>query len=134
LRNLNRERKKEAKKLLNQSPTKFEQIDLSKHTHPFWMTRAFRNNRYTVMIQDDHPTSKGTAIRCMIQNHFDKPINGHWREIQDIKNEIFGKESEAVEFYPKESELVDDHNIYWIWIFPENHLPKIIHANNQNNT
>ena len=34
------------------------------------------------------------------------------------------EETTAVEYYPAQSELIDDHNIYWLWIFPNDVLPK----------
>jgi hypothetical protein len=125
--NLERERKRQAKKLLNLPPGKLEVVDLDGARFiPIGMTRAYRNNRYTVMIFDDHPTTHGVAIRVMIQKHDDTPITFHWREMMKIKNDVFGEEVIAVEFYPKKSELIDDHNIYWMWIFPENTFPKPI--------
>lgn len=59
----------------------------------------------------------------MIQKHDDTPIQQHWATIQKIKNEIFGEETTAVEYYPAKSNLIDDHNIYWLWIFPDGALP-----------
>jgi len=105
--------------------TKFEAIDLSiARFIPKGMTRAFRNTRYTVMIYDDIQTTKGAAIQALIQNHKNLPIQNHWSEIQKIKNDIFGEEAMAIEYYPAESELINHHNIYWIWIFPDGVLPK----------
>jgi hypothetical protein len=89
------------------------------------MTRAYRNNRFTVMVYDNCPTTNGPAIQVLIQNHTNTPIVNHWREIQRIKNEIFGAEVMAIEYFPAQSELVDTHNIYWIFIFPEGVIPKI---------
>lgn len=106
------------------SPTFFP-VDLSVATKvPPGMTRAFRNNLFMVMIWDDRQTTKGPAIQALIQQHDDRPIEKHWATIQKIKNELFGSETTAIEFYPAESELVNHHNIYWIWIFPEGVLPK----------
>lgn len=119
-----RARLKEADKLFRKPAGKFLPVDLSRQKHPKWMTRAYKNNRYTVMVNDNCPTDKGLAIRAMIQRHDDMPISNHWREIQNIKNEIFGYETTGIEYYPKESELIDDHNIYWLWIFPDGVLPK----------
>ena len=90
---------------------------------PRGMTRAFINTRYVVMVYDNSPVTTGTAIRVMVQKHNDTPILNHWSEMQKIKNEIFGEETIAVEYYPAKSQLIDDHNIYWFWIFPENVLP-----------
>ncbi len=122
--NKDRQRRIAAKKEFKKPITKFEKIDLSTASFiPKGMTRAFKNTRYVVMVYDNSPVTTGTAIRVMIQKHNDTPILNHWSEIQKIKNEIFGEETVAVEYYPAKSQLIDDHNIYWIWIFPENVLP-----------
>jgi len=122
----NRDRRKQAEKLLKQPETKFEQIDLygmRADIIPTGMTRAYRNNRYTVMIYNGSLTTAGPVTRALIQNHFDEPIKSHWSEIQRIKNEVFGTEVTAIEYYPAESQLINQHNIYWIWIFPVGVLP-----------
>jgi len=118
-----RQRRLAAQKALSSMSAKFEPIDLTEKKHPKWMTRAFKNNRYVVMVNDNAITSHGKAIRVMVQKHTDLPIINHWREMQNIKNEIFGKECVSVEYYPSESELMDDHNIYWMWIYPSGVLP-----------
>ena len=120
-----RKRLQEANKLLKLPPGKLMPVDLVINPHPSWMTRVYRNNRYVVMIDDNAKTSKGPAIKAMVQRHDDTPIPNHWRELQNIKNEIFGPETTAIEYFPAESELVDEHNIYWFWIFPDGDLPKI---------
>lgn len=94
--------------------------------HPQWMTRCFQNNRFVVMIDDNAKTDKGKAVRVMIQMHGDTPIPNHWRELQEIKNSLFGPETVGVEFFPKESKLVDQHNIYWLWIFPDGVIPNVV--------
>lgn len=122
--NIDRQRKKLARKEFQKPVTKFEQIDLTKSEFvPKGMTRAYRNTRYTVMVYDNHHTTKGFATRVMIQKHDNTIIMYHWSELQKIKNEIFGPETTAVEYYPAQSRLIDDHNIYWLWIFPEGVLP-----------
>jgi len=116
-----------AKKLMQKPKTKFEPIDLTLRDHPHWMTRAFNNTRYVVMINDNSPmTNNVVAIKAMIQRHDNEPIPNHWRELQDIKNELFGRHVTAIEFYPAESELMDVANIYWLWILPEGALPLAI--------
>ena len=119
-----KQRKAAARKEFKLPVSKFEQIDLSTaKAIPRGMTRAYRNTRFTVMVYDHSPVSTGTAIRVMVQRHDDTPIVRHWFTMQKIKNEIFGAETIAVEYYPAESKLIDDHNIYWFWIFPEGVLP-----------
>lgn len=113
-----------ANRLLKMPKGKLEPVDLSKTNPPPWMTRCFRNNRYTVMINDNAPMTGGiTAIRAMIQRHDNEPIYNHWREMQSIKNEIFGCNTTAIEYYPSERELEDVANIYWLWIIPKDALP-----------
>ena len=121
--NIDKQRRNLMKKHLNDAPTPLKEIDLSERAHPDWMTRAFENNRYIVMICDNCPTTKGIAIRAMVQRIDDTPIPNHWREMQKIKNQIFGNETTAIEYYPSVSTLVDKHNIYWMWIFPDGILP-----------
>ena len=119
-----RQRSQLASQLLKQKETKFEALDLNSAPFiPDGMTRAYKNNRYTVMVYDRSSTTKGFATKVLIQNHFNLPISNHWSEINRIKNEIFGEETTAVEYYPAQSELVNTHNIYWIWIFPNGELP-----------
>ncbi len=126
-----KQRESKAKELFKKPKTPLLPIDLKSATFiPSGMTRAFGNNRYVVMIFDNIEVTSGTAIRVLIQKHDNKPIDNHWSEIQSIKNEIFGPEIAAVEYYPKESELINDKNIYWIWIYPEGVLPKPIMKTN----
>ena len=118
----NKDRKREARKLIKKPAGPLTPVDLSTCDYvPEWMTRAYKNNRYVVMINDKAQTTKGKAIRCMIQRQDDTPIS--WLEKQKIKNEIFGSDVFAIEYFPAESELVDHHNIYWLWIFDEGILP-----------
>jgi hypothetical protein len=113
-----------ADRFLKLPPGKFEPCDLSTASFvPSGMTRAFRNNRYTVMIFDNQLTTHELAIKVMIQNHHNTPIHHHWSQIQAIKNELFGEEVTAVEYYPRQSDLLDTHNIYWLFIYPDGILP-----------
>ncbi len=122
----NRQRRIAAQKLHKKQEDQFQKVDLALRPFvPNGMTRAYRNNRYTVMVYDNSQTTHGPAIQVLIQNHTNTPIVNHWREIQRIKNEIFGSEVMAIEYFPAETNLIDQHNIYWIWIFPEGVIPVI---------
>lgn len=118
-------RKSAARKLHKKPKGKLEPVDLNSRPHPYWMTRAYRNNRCTVMIDDNAKMTGGiVAIKAMVQRHDNTPIPNHWREMQAIKNEIFGDETVAIEFYPPESKLIDCKNIYWLWVFPAGVIPE----------
>lgn len=117
-------RKALAKKSLSKPKGKLERIDLSTaECVPSWMTRAYKNNHYVVMIDDNCKMTHGvTAIKAMVQRHDDRPLTRHWREMQDIKNEIFGETATAIEYYPAENQLLDYKNIYWMFVFPDDEL------------
>lgn len=119
-----RQKRIAAAKEMAKPVTAFERLDLSKASMvPDGMTRAYRNTRYTVMVYDRSPVSTGFAIQVLVQRHDETPIPNHWSEMQKIKNEIFGPEITAVEYYPPQSKLIDKKNIYWMWIFPEGVMP-----------
>lgn len=125
--NSKRGRRLTAEKLLKKPEDDFKPIDLEHvNSVPPEMTRAFHNNRYTVMVFDNSKTTHGSAIVVRIQNHTNTPIVNHWAVLQRIKNELFGKEITAVEYYPAESRLQNTHNIYWLVIYPEGVLPLLL--------
>jgi len=119
----NRSQNKRIAKMLREKPDAFAPVDRIEHEAPPWMTRVFANRRYTVMINDHAETTHGPAICAMVQRHDNAPFRFHWADMQNVKNSIFGEEAWAVEYYPAAEQLVDQHNIYWMWIFPEGVLP-----------
>lgn len=40
-----------------------------------------------------------------------------WSEKMQIKNELFGEDRFAIEVYPKQDRLVDEADVYHLWIF-----------------
>lgn len=121
-----RANERKIKKAMEKPSAKFIEVDPRKNGAPEWMSRLFRNNKYIVMIDDHAKTTKGSAIKAMIRQNDAEPIKNHWAEIQRIKNEIFGSDAIAVEYYPAEEDLADVANIYWIWLFPAGVLPEPI--------
>lgn len=123
-RALRRARQREAERRNTLPPGPWIKKDLEKVPFvPKGCTEAYINNRYTITVYDGHATTHGPAKRVMIQNHANEPIANHWSEVNKIKNELFGPDVVAVEYYPSASELIDAFNIYWIWIYPANVLP-----------
>ena len=120
----NKIERNQAKRLFSKPKGKLEKVCLDKSNPPVWMSRAYKNNRYVVMIEDDVIMSNGVkATKAMVQRHDDRPIPHHWREMQRIKNELFGSESLAIEYYPPESQLTDMANVYWLWVFQDGDIP-----------
>lgn len=77
-------------------------------------TKIFKNDIYTVHVNDDHPD----IIWLSIKRNDQAPIKD-WRDFQEIKNQIVGYENEAVELYPAESRLVDTANQYHLWVIKD---------------
>lgn len=132
MRTTTKERAMVAKKLYKKPKGKLEPINLDAVSAvPNWMTRAYKNNRYIVMINDHAQMTNGvTAIKAMVQRLDNTPIPRHWSEMQEIKNELFGSEAVGIEYYPAESELENTHNIYWLWILPEEAIPVAVRETN----
>lgn len=88
---------------------------------------VYTNSTYTVMYQDEKRVDKhqlvdevwkGT-IRYLSIKRNDKETIHDWRDLQEIKNQICGEDSEAIEIYPAESRLMDTANQYHLWVFPK---------------
>ena len=50
-----------------------------------------------------------------IRRH-DQATNISWETKQRIKNEIIGKDISAIEVFPRDCDLVDQANMYWLWV------------------
>ena len=88
---------------------------------------VYANSKYTVMYQDEKRVDKyqlvddvwkGTVRYLSIKRNDKEPIHD-WRDLQEIKNQICGEDSEAIEIYPAESRLMDTANQYHLWVFPK---------------
>ena len=81
----------------------------------------FKNDTYQAALYDKTPEEeKGDNIwmRHLSIKRIDKEAIHDWRDIQNIKNDICGEDSEAVEIYPAEERHVDFANQYHLWVFP----------------
>lgn len=77
--------------------------------------QVFTNNRYIVQCFRGHSVLGMPAIKTMIRRSDAKPIYS-WGDLQRIKNEIWGEEVQALQMFPRQSELIDDANLYWMWV------------------
>lgn len=87
---------------------------------------CYVNNKYQVFVHKPATHAEGwpPMIHLSIKR-LDKSHVHDWRDLQRIKNELVGKEHEALEIYPAESRLVDTANQYHLWVFasPDVRLP-----------
>lgn len=75
---------------------------------------AWANNLYAVLVRPfvderGHPV---THLAIRTASNLEPP----WRDMQRIKNEIVGAEATAVQVMPPESELVDEADMYHMWV------------------
>lgn len=76
---------------------------------------VWMNNRYIVQVFDGQEVFDRPATKLMIRRNDSEPICS-WTDLQRIKNELYGPEATAIQFFPPESELVDVANLYWLWV------------------
>ena len=79
---------------------------------------VWTNNRYLVhketVPETEHGFTDATVVWLSIKP-LDDSARHDWREFQWIKNQLCGKEWEALEIYPAESRLVDTVNQFHLW-------------------
>lgn len=64
------------------------------------------------------PEFGGEWIHLSIKRIDKEPIHD-WRDLQEIKNMMVGKENEAIELYPAESRRVDSANQYHLYVLKD---------------
>jgi hypothetical protein len=78
------------------------------------MAEIWKNETYQVMV---HPMNGKIAddwVHLSIKRN-DREVIHDWRDIQEIKNQLLGRECEAVELYPAESRVIDASNQFHLW-------------------
>jgi hypothetical protein len=80
--------------------------------------KVFVNSKYQVIIRCDEKGNLDGWLWLSIKRK-DREVIRDWREFQEIKNLICGKEREGLELYPAESRLVDSSNQYHIFVMPK---------------
>ncbi len=76
---------------------------------------VFQNNKYVVFVQENQIRNDTKYLKVMCRRNDAQPVYS-WNDLYRIKNELFGEETEAVQFMPPKSELCDVANLYWFWI------------------
>lgn len=84
---------------------------------PRGLIKCLKNNMYIVQCFKKE-TGWGVIDHLMCRRN-DESATHSWQELQRIKNEVMGEDRTAVEIYPSVNKLVDDANIYHLWVLPE---------------
>lgn len=75
-------------------------------------TMAHRNNVFSVLDRTLPDGTRHLAITSL------SGVRPTWPEMQRIKDEIAGPDATAVEVYPPQSEIVDQADMYHLWVLP----------------
>jgi hypothetical protein len=87
---------------------------------------VFRNALYVVLCRPVE-TEIGEVIHCAIRTASN--LEPPWRDKQRIKNECFGEHRVAVEIMPAADRLVDEADMYHMWVLPEGYgMPFCLHS------
>lgn len=87
------------------------------------------DKKYCAMTREIK-TEWGQVIHCCFRNLAGNDIP--WAEKQWLKDSLFGENRVAVEVFPAKDRLVDQANMYHIWVFEEGfELPFGIHKNDK---
>lgn len=82
---------------------------------PGWASEfmdAFRNQVFSVLWRVLPDQTEHFAISSLTQ---ERPT---WREMQRIKDELAGHDKTGVEVYPPHAEIVDQADMYHLWVLP----------------
>lgn len=78
---------------------------------------AFVNDLYSVQMYSV-VTAWGLVEHLVIREHANNR-EPPWRDLQRIKNELVGPERVAIQVYPADKTLVDQADLYHLWVLPE---------------
>jgi hypothetical protein len=77
------------------------------------------NDFYRILV-----ARTGKYIHIRIRRLDDKPITS-FQDMQDIKNEFIGRESAAIQIFPKESDYINNTNSYHIFSWDNMDIPNL---------
>lgn len=86
----------------------------------FGFDRAYSNGLYAVLVRRLDADDTGRlhlAIRT--PSNLEPP----WRDLQRIKNELFGPQRFAVQVCPPDTRLIDQADMYHLWVMAEGFVP-----------
>lgn len=91
------------------------------------MNKVFvdKGQEYCVMSRPIKTREFGEGFHVCIRNK--KGVDIPWIEKQKIKNELFGEDYTALEVFPTTENLIDEANMYHLWIFKNINLSFGLH-------
>lgn len=81
---------------------------------------TWMNNVYVATVHDVDYVGEGwPQMKQLSIRRIDRKVIHDWRDLQQVKNDIFGPETEAVELYPSDDRVVDTANSYHLWVLTD---------------
>lgn len=102
--------------------------DAEREKHPAIrdISCAFMNDLYSVQVYRVR-TAMGQVLHLIVRaQHGGEPP---WRDLQRIKDELVGETHYAVQVYPRKADIVDQADLYHLWVLPDE-LPFGLHREN----
>lgn len=93
-------------------------ILLLKENDPLFVG-IYRNDKYQVWIRKEVVEEFPCNMIWLSIKRIDKEVIHDWRELQEIKNMLVGKENEGIELYPAESRVTDLANQFHIYVLED---------------
>lgn len=79
-------------------------------------SRVYQNHLYNVIARHSEDEEGQPHMIQLAVKRIDQQAIHDWRDLQTIKNELVGPESEAVELYPAEGRLIDSSNTMYLFV------------------
>lgn len=86
-------------------------------------TTAHKNRVFSVLDRTDYSGARHLAVTSL------SGIRPTWPEMQRIKDELAGPDATGVEVYPPADEVVDEADMFHLWVLPDR-LPFSLHQPN----
>jgi hypothetical protein len=91
--------------------------------------KIYKNSTYQVHVANKTETEemildekyKNIGMTYLSIKRIDKEPIHDWRDLQEIKNQLCGKDREGMEIYPREDRVVDTANQYHLFVFPKDY-------------
>ena len=85
---------------------------------PSSIIEGWRDNHFAVWVSHE-PSAWGVVTHLWIRRHTGEARRPSWKEAQRIKDTIVGWERVAVEVFPRRVDIVDQANMYHLWVLPD---------------
>jgi hypothetical protein len=97
---------------------------LDRHPNPFAVAGHLNAEHSVQRFQ--YPDYEGFDL-LTVRRHDGEPRHPGWKALQAIKNRLApdGTERFGYEFFPPQALVVDNYNLWHVWVFPIDHSPPI---------